>query len=77
LSRVDALLQDAGSDSSRILSAVVHLKDMSDFAAMNAEWERWVPSGAAPARTTVQAQLAAPGLRVEVTVVAALAGDGS
>lgn len=72
LARIDALLAEAGSDRARLLSAVVHLKDMADFAAMNAEWEAWLPAGAGPARTTVQALLAQPALRVEITVVAAL-----
>jgi enamine deaminase RidA (YjgF/YER057c/UK114 family) len=44
---------------------------MDDFAAMNAVWDAWLPEGAAPARTTVQAALALPNLLFEVTVVAA------
>ena len=72
LARVDALLVEAGSDRSRLLAATVHLRDIADFAAMNAEWEAWLPAGAAPARTTVQALLASADLRVEITVVAAL-----
>ncbi|MBT0963567.1 RidA family protein [Denitromonas sp. IR12] len=72
LARVDRLLAEAGSDRSRILSALIHLKDMADFAAMNAVWEAWLPADAAPARTTVEAKLASPALLVEVTVVAAV-----
>lgn len=72
LSRVDRLLAEAGSDRSRILSALIHVADMADFAAMNAVWEAWLPEGAAPARTTVEARLASPALRVEITVVAAV-----
>lgn len=71
LSRVDALLEEAGSDKSRILTALIHIKSMDDFAAMNAVWDAWVPAGAAPARTTVEANLATPQLLFEVTVVAA------
>jgi enamine deaminase RidA (YjgF/YER057c/UK114 family) len=71
LARIDALLAEGGTDRSRLLAATVHLADMSDFAAMNAVWEAWLPAGAAPARTTVQALLAAPDLRVEITVIAA------
>lgn len=71
LSRVDSLLKEAGTDRSRILSAVVHLKDMADFSGMNAVWESWMPPNAAPARTTVEARLASPALLVEVTVIAA------
>ena len=71
LRRVDALLEEAGSDKSRILSALIHIKSMDDFAAMNAVWDAWVPTGTAPARTTVEANLATPVLLFEVTVVAA------
>lgn len=71
LDRVDALLVEAGSSRGRILAATIHLRDMSDFAAMNRIWEAWLPAGAAPARTTVEARLAAPELLVEVTIVAA------
>ena len=72
LNRVDALLEEAGTHKGRILSALIHVKDMADFAAMNAAWEAWLPAGAAPARTTVEARLASPDLLVEVTIVAAL-----
>lgn len=71
LARVDALLAEAGTDKSRLLSATIHLKEIALFAAMNAVWEAWLPPGCAPARTTVEARLAAPDLLVEVTVVAA------
>lgn len=71
LSRIDALLREAGSDRGRLLSALIHLRDMADFDAMNAVWEGWLPAGSAPARTTVQASLAQPALLVEITVTAA------
>jgi enamine deaminase RidA (YjgF/YER057c/UK114 family) len=71
LSRIDGLLKEAGTDRSRILSATIYLRDIADFAAMNTVWERWMPEGAAPARATVQAALASPQLRVEITVIAA------
>jgi enamine deaminase RidA (YjgF/YER057c/UK114 family) len=73
LSRVDALLAEAGSDRKRILSATIYLRDISDFAAMNAVWESWLAPGTAPARTTVQARLASESLLFEVTITAALA----
>ncbi len=70
---VQALLAEAGSARSRLLSATIYLKRMQDFAAMNTVWEAWMPAGAAPARTTVQADLASPDLLIEITVVAASA----
>jgi len=71
LSRIDALLAEGGTDRSRILSVTIYLASMDDFAGMNSVWESWTSADIAPARTTVQAQLASPSLRVEMTVVAA------
>jgi enamine deaminase RidA (YjgF/YER057c/UK114 family) len=71
LAQIDDLLFEAGTDKSKILSATIYLPDMGDFAAMNAVWEKWVVPGQTPARATVEAKLAAPGLRVEIQVVAA------
>ena len=71
LAKIDAALAEAGSDKSKLLSALIHLKSMDDFGAMNKVWETWVSPGNPPARTTVQAVLAHPDLVVEITVVAA------
>src|SRR5258708_3277805 len=57
LAEIDALLKKGGSDKSKILSAVIWLADIGDFAAMNAVWDAWVAPGQAPARATVQARL--------------------
>ena len=71
LKQVDRLLDEAGTDKTRILSATIYLADMSDYAAMNAVWDAWVPQGETPARATVEARLANPAYRVEIQVVAA------
>ncbi len=71
LAQIDALLLEAGTDKSKILSATIYLPDIGDFAAMNAVWEKWVVPGQTPARATVEAKLAAPEYRVEIQVVAA------
>ncbi|MBK7794048.1 MAG: RidA family protein [Betaproteobacteria bacterium] len=73
LAQIDALLAEAGSDKTHILSATIYLPDMNDFPALNAVWETWVVAGATPARATVQASLAAPEYKVEIQVVAAVA----
>lgn len=70
LARVDALLKEVGSDRERLLSATIYLKDGSDFAAMNAVWDAWIPQGHAPARTCVCAPMPADELKVEITVTA-------
>ncbi len=71
LSRVDALLEQAGSSRERILQTIIWVSDMADFAEMNAVWDAWVPSGHAPARACGEAKLARPNLLVEVIVTAA------
>jgi enamine deaminase RidA (YjgF/YER057c/UK114 family) len=71
LQKVDKLLAEAGSDSSKILSAQIWIASMGHFAAMNAVWDAWVPEGHAPARACIEARLASPDLLVEVGVIAA------
>lgn len=71
LASIDALLARAGSDKSKLLRAEIFLVDLADFPGLNAVWEAWLPPGQAPARATVQANLARPGWRVEIVVTAA------
>ena len=71
LEKIDALLAEAGSDKSRILSAQVWLASIGHFAPMNEVWDAWVPEGHAPARACIEARLARPELLVEIGVVAA------
>ncbi|MBN7785948.1 RidA family protein [Ponticoccus gilvus] len=72
LSRVDALLEKAGSSREHILQAIVWLSDMADFDEMNAVWDAWVPEGHAPARACGEAKLARDVLKVEIIVTAAI-----
>jgi enamine deaminase RidA (YjgF/YER057c/UK114 family) len=71
LAQIDALLEEAGSDKTKVLLATVYLPDIADFAAMNAVWEAWVVPGQTPARATVEAKLASPEYTVEIQVIAA------
>ncbi|WP_412562675.1 RidA family protein [Thalassobius sp. MITS945101] len=71
LDKVDALLAEAGSDKTKILSTTIWMADMADFAEMNAVWDAWVPEGHAPARATGESALATPDYKVEVIVIAA------
>lgn len=72
LAEIDALLARGGSDKTKILSAVIWLADIGDFAAMNAVWDAWVVPGQTPARATVQARLTDPKMKAEIMVVAAI-----
>jgi enamine deaminase RidA (YjgF/YER057c/UK114 family) len=72
LKAIDALLARAGSHKSKILRAQIFIKDLADFAAMNAVWEAWVVSGHTPPRATVKAVLARPEWKIEIVVTAAV-----
>ncbi len=72
LEKIEGLLDQAGSDPQHILSAIIYLRDIKDFAAMNEVWDAWVPEGHAPARACVEARLAHPNLLVEISITAAV-----
>ena len=72
LAAIDALLARAGTDKTKILMCQIYIKDLADFAGLNAVWEAWVPAGNAPPRATVQAALARSEWRVEMVVTAAV-----
>jgi enamine deaminase RidA (YjgF/YER057c/UK114 family) len=71
LAGIDELLQSAGSDKSKILSATVWLTDMRHFDEMNGVWDRWVSPGNAPARACVEAKLSLADFSVAIAVTAA------
>jgi enamine deaminase RidA (YjgF/YER057c/UK114 family) len=71
LDYIDALLAQAGTDKTKILSATIWLSDISTFEEMNAVWDAWVAPGHAPARATGEVKLAAPDYKVEIIVIAA------
>ncbi len=72
LNKVDALLNQAGSDREHILSATIYIKSMSLFSQMNEVWDNWAPEGHAPARACVEASMARKELLVEISVIAAV-----
>ena len=71
LQKIDERLATAGTDKSKLLSAVIYLSDIRHFDATNAMWDGWVDSGNTPARATVEARLARPDYIVEIMVVGA------
>ena len=73
LNKIDAILKQAGSAKSKILTAQVWLKDIErDFAGMNAAWEEWADKENLPTRATCEAKLASDELLIEIIVTAAL-----
>lgn len=72
LRQIDALLNEAGTDKTYLLSVQIFLADMADFPAVNRAWDAWLDPRHKPARATVEARLADPAWRVEITGIAAL-----
>jgi enamine deaminase RidA (YjgF/YER057c/UK114 family) len=72
LAKIDHYLAEAGTDKSRLLTAQIWLTDIGNWAEMNEVWSAWIAGHRPPARATVEARLAAEGLRIEIMVTAAL-----
>jgi enamine deaminase RidA (YjgF/YER057c/UK114 family) len=72
LRQIDALLAEAGTDKTRLLMVQIFVADMADIAGMNRAWDAWLDPAHKPARATVEAKLADPAWRVEMTGIAAL-----
>ncbi|AQS88444.1 translation initiation inhibitor YjgF [Neoasaia chiangmaiensis NBRC 101099] len=70
LKQIDALLAQAGSSKADILSVQIFLPDITTIDAMNRAWDAWLDAACKPARATVEARLADPGWKVEMTLVA-------
>ena len=70
LEKLDAMLAEAGSDRTRIVSAMIWLSDIRNRHVFNPIWDAWVPEGAAPARACVEARLAEASDLVEIQIVA-------
>jgi 2-iminobutanoate/2-iminopropanoate deaminase len=74
LENLKAVLTAGGSSLENVVKTVVYLKDMNDFAAMNALYEKYLaPAGVvAPARSTVEVARLPKDALVEIDAVARL-----
>jgi 2-iminobutanoate/2-iminopropanoate deaminase len=74
LENLKAVLEAAGSTLAAVVKTTVFLKDMNDFAAMNAIYGQYfAPEGTiAPARSTVEVARLPKDVLVEIEVIAAL-----
>ena len=64
-----AVLAACGSSFDKVLKTTVYLKDMGEFAAMNAVYGRYF-TGATPARATVEVARLPRDARVEIDCIA-------
>lgn len=72
MENLKAILEAGGATLESVVKASVFLKDMNDFAAMNAVYAKYLaPEGVIPpARTTVQAARLPGDILVEIDVIA-------
>ena len=73
LATIDQLLASAGTDKTRLLSAHVYIKNLSDFQTFNTVWIDWLKGCVTPSRATIQADLVNPDWLIEIAVTAAQA----
>ncbi len=71
MENLKAILEEAGTDLAKTVKATVFLKDMKDFAAMNAVYGAYldVKGVAPPARTTVEVARLPKDVLVEIELV--------
>jgi len=74
MKNLKAILEAGGSSLEKVVKASVFLKDMNDFAAMNAVYASYLaPEGVVPpARTTVQAARLPMDILVEIDLIAGI-----
>jgi 2-iminobutanoate/2-iminopropanoate deaminase len=74
LDNLKAVLEGAGASLSTVVKTTVFLKNMGDFAAMNAVYGTYFDASTAPARTTIEVARLPKDVLVEIEAVA-YAGD--
>lgn len=70
LDNLMAILKAAGMDSSHVVKCSVFVKDMKQFAAINAVYATYFPSDNAPARETVEVANLPRFVNVEISCIA-------
>ncbi len=70
LDRLGQLLEQVGSDKSKVLSATVYITDMSLKPAMNEAWVKWFGAENLPSRATIGVADLGPGILLEIVTVA-------
>ena len=70
MSNIGVILEHAGTTLERIVKCNVILTRISDFQEMNDIYRSFFKEGNYPARTTIEAPLAVPGMLLEIECVA-------
>jgi 2-iminobutanoate/2-iminopropanoate deaminase len=75
LANVAAVLEAGGASLASAVKTTVFLKNMDDFAAMNAVYATFFSSGDAPARSTVEVARLPRDVLVEIEAIAVSTGE--
>jgi 2-iminobutanoate/2-iminopropanoate deaminase len=70
LENLKAVLEGAGSSMANVVKCTVFLKNMGDFAAMNAVYGEYFKAETAPARSTIEVARLPKDVLVEIEAVA-------
>jgi enamine deaminase RidA (YjgF/YER057c/UK114 family) len=71
LKKIDKYLAVAGTNKSRLISAVIYINKMANKEEMNKVWQVWMDKANPPARACVEAQLGSSNTLLEIMVTAA------
>jgi 2-iminobutanoate/2-iminopropanoate deaminase len=70
MANLQAILEKAGATFNNVVKTTVFLKDMNDFAAVNAVYARYFDEETAPARACVEVARLPKDVRVEIDCIA-------
>lgn len=70
LKNVKAIVEAAGSSMDKVIKTTVFLKDMNDFAAMNAIYATFFTEGQYPSRSAVEVARLPKDVLIEIEVIA-------
>jgi len=70
--RLDALLEVAGTDKTKLLTAMLYITDMSLKGEMNKAWTDWIGAADLPTRATIGVADLGEGCLIEVVISAAV-----
>jgi len=72
MENLKAILAEAGTDFSKVIKSTIFLMDMGQFGQVNEVYGSYFDNATAPARETVQVSGLPKGVKVEISVIAAL-----
>ena len=72
MENLNAVLNAANTDFSKVLKTTIFITDMNDFGAINKIYGSYFDEAFAPARETVQVSFLPKGVNVEISMIVAI-----